>query len=297
MTDTKTLADKRGGMVYFRPDRMKPKPGLNTRDFSHPDNFRHVETLMDQIEGADGLLTPLLITKNHADEILIIDGESRWRALTNLIAAGRLPADYIAPCTEQARGTNAAHEQLNIIIANSGKQLFPVEVAQAIKQAISFGSTEAIVAKTLGKSVSWVTQQLDFLAAPQAIHDAVKAGDISPTLAAKITREEGAEKAVATVKEAVVRAKASGKKKATAKHVAGRTGTYSVRDAGGGSLTVAIDGKAFKYSQKHWAGLARCIAMATKSAKDGHPPLVYTERNIKDQSEETEPSTKEIEHA
>lgn len=284
MSDIKTLADKRGGMVYFRPDRMKPKPGLNTRDFSNPENFRHVEKLMDEIEGTDGIITPLLITKNKADEILIVDGESRWRALTDLVAAGRLPADYLAPCIEQARGTNPASEQLNIIVANSGKQLFPIEIARAIKQAIAFGASEATVAKTLGKSPSWVAQQLDFLAAPQEIHDAVKAGDISPTLAAKIARKQDAAEAVETVKAAVKTAKASGKKKATAKHVAGRSGTYSVRDAGGGSLVVTIDGKAYKYSHKHWGGLSKCIAMATKSAKDGHPPLVYTEKNAKDEA-------------
>lgn len=92
----------------------------------------------------------------------------------------------------------------------------------------------------------------------------VKAGEIAPTLMNAIIREEGPVEGTATLKRAVAKAKAGGKKKATAKHVsrASPAGTAPrLIDVGGGLFCALIDGhKSASHSLAHWGKLAHDIA-------------------------------------
>lgn len=199
MAQLKDLADKRENLMFFDPRRLKIKPGLNGRDFTLPENIAHVEELAISIE-EKGVIEPLKIFRETDDDIFIANGESRWRACMLLIERG---VDVkMVPCLPEPRGTNDKDRLLNQIVSNSGKPFTALEVGGVIKRHLALGGTIGEIAKTLGKSASWVSQLVDFQAAPAEVHDAVKAGEISATLAAKITREEGP-KAIKTVKSAI----------------------------------------------------------------------------------------------
>lgn len=267
--DIKTFAKdsggKRSGMVHLSPRHMKPMPHHNVRDYTLPYNVAQVEALANSIEQV-GVQQPITVTK-QGDDILIVHGETRWRACMLLLDAGRAPSSLLMPCIEEPRGTTEAGRALNVITANNGNPLVASEAAVAIRRAIALGETPQSVAKTVGKSISWVTQTLDFAAAPAEVHTAVKEGKISQSLAAEITRKEGPN-APAVIKETVERAAKTGKKKATKKHVAVAS-TWSVRAVGGDLMVVTIDGKANRYSCAHFRKLANAIIRSADAVKEG----------------------------
>jgi ParB-like chromosome segregation protein Spo0J len=242
MPATKDLADKRGNTVFFKPHNMRPSPGLNVRNFDRPERVKSVNEMKEDL-AENGQLEPLKIHR-MGEQIYIINGETRWR------------------------GTKPAQRQLNVLKSNDSAPLFPEEIAEGVFRAVQLGASHAEVAKWMNKSPSWVAQTLDFRAAPKEVHEAVARGEIAPTLAAKLVREQGPEAAVSTIREAVDHAKAAGKTKATAKHAskAAASGTYSCRVTGGGEMVVAIDGKAYRHSAKFFKGMAKTILKALEEA-------------------------------
>jgi ParB-like chromosome segregation protein Spo0J len=222
MADLKDLATKRSALLWFPPNALEVKPGLNARDFNDPDNIEHVKATAASI-AANGFYPsePIAIFREvdgDEEHIYIADGECRWRAAKMAIESGA-SAEMLVACIPLPRGMNDVDLILHRNLANTGKRFTPLEEGHNIKHAIALGATIAEVAVKLGRSVSYVSQLLDFQAAPAEVHNAVRAGDISATLAAQVVREEGNAAAPEIVREAVKAAKASGKKKATARHV------------------------------------------------------------------------------
>jgi hypothetical protein len=77
-------------------------------------------------------------------------------------------------------------------------------------------------------------------------------------MAVSVMREEGETKGAETIKKAVATAKASGKKKATKKHVA-RKPEFAIKAKGDDKLRVTIDGKVMILPRTFWSELAHAI--------------------------------------
>lgn len=268
MASINDRAEKRKGLPYFRPFDLKPMPSLNVRDFSFAENIEHVQAIKASIR-QDGFMEtePLTIRPGSNDEIWIVDGECRWRACMELIAEGFEP-DMSIPCIQEPSKVNDADRTLNMMKANSNKPFNPVEISLGVKRAISLGKSPQSVAASLGKSASWVHQMMDLQGAPEIVKNEVGAGRISATEAVKVVRREG-DAASDIVKQAVEAARASGKKKATGKHVSRSApgSSFKVIERGGGNLAVSIDGKKFLHPWKFWRGLADEIAEAIEKAE------------------------------
>ena len=212
--------DGRTATFWFEPHRIKIKPGLGARDLTTPDNLAGLESLADLIAEHGFLASKPLEVFREGNDIYVADGHRRMAAVAML--RERTPPFIIEklPCIPEPRGTSEVDRILNQSGSqNSAKLLNPLEEARNLKRALGMGLSVAEVAKRIGKSPSYVTHALDFLAAPVEVHAAVSAGDISTTLATEIVRKEGATRGAETVRKAVERAKASGKAKATRKTV------------------------------------------------------------------------------
>lgn len=218
MTELRDMADKRGvAVLHFDPRKLKVKPGLNIRDLTTPDNRAHVEWLAGEIE-AKGFSPehPLIIFKED-ETPYISQGHCRHAALMLCIERG--VNILTVPCLPEAKGTSERDRIAGQFTSNAGKSLNPREAAANIKRMLRLGLSADQVARAIGKSASYISQTLEFEAAPAEAHDAVASGEISKTLAASILREEGPAKGVETIRKAVRTAKSQGKAKATAKHL------------------------------------------------------------------------------
>ena len=262
MADLKALANHRTAVLWFDPRKLKVKPGLNIRDMTAPDTIAHVEWLATSI-AEEGIKTPLKIF-TEGDEIYIASGHCRHAAVMMAIARG---AEVQAvPCIPEPRGTNEQERFLDQQLDNSGKPLTILEASANIKRILARGWTIDDVAKKLGRSVSYVHQALDLQGAPAEIHEAIKAGEISATLATQIVRDQGSDQAKATIKEAVKEAKAQGKRKVTRKSLkpiselkkvkepkrAKGQWETSIRPFPGGEMCVMFGETAVTMTRKQW---------------------------------------------
>lgn len=267
MAQLKELADKRSALFDFDPRRLKVKPGLNCRDFTLPENIAYVEELIISI-AENGVVEPLKIFRESDEEIFIANGECRWRACMALIERGT--NIETVPCLPEPRGTSPKDRIVNQVLSNTSKAFAASEYGAAIKKHIALGGSAAEFSAKIGKSVTWVNNALDFSAAPIEVHAAVQAGEISPTLAAKITREEGPAKAAEAVKAAVDTAKARGKTKATPKDAKPsklpkeprtmKEKTVNGRKDAENEYELYFKGMMFKASAKEWHKLSDDIA-------------------------------------
>ena len=220
MASARDLAVKRGETVlYFNPSQLILDPKLNIRDLSTADNQEHVKWLMDEIL-EKGFTSILRVLKTENDEIVVTEGHCRRTAVKNLVKAGKLPKDIGLPCLVEAQGTSLLDLYARQFSTNgTSKGLNADEAAANIKRIMTFGKTQAEVARIIGKSAQYVSQMLGFQEAPSEVREMVAKGEISTSAAMATLRKEGPSKGAEKLKAGVTKAKASGRTKATAKDI------------------------------------------------------------------------------
>lgn len=235
MADLKAISDGRTALIWFKPERINVKAGLNGRDLTTPENVEHIEAIAASIAANGYMQSKPLEIFSEGDDVFLADGHCRLAAVKLCISRG-VPVEKV-PCVPEPRGTNDVDRILNQDAHNSGKRLTALELGGNIKRAMALDGTltPADIAKRMGRSLTYVNQALDFQAAPAEVHALVKSGAVSATLAATVIRQDGATKGAAKLKSAVETAKAKGKDKATPKDVAPakrkRVGLYDLAKA------------------------------------------------------------------
>ncbi len=267
MAQLKDLAESRAALMNFDPRKLRVKEGLNARDLATPDNEDHVEMLvLSMMEHGYIPSQPMEIFMDGS-EVYVSNGHCRLTAVMRAISRGA-PIETVT-CVPERRGTNDIDRILGQSLHNSGKRLTPIEEGHNIKRAINMGASIKDVAAKLGKSETFVAQALDFQSAPAEIHNMVRSGEVSATLAAKTMRREG-QKGAETIKKAVASAKAKGKTKATEKDVDTtaeaahneRTNPIDyvrIREKPGDCLGVTLGRTEFILSRAAWERLAHRI--------------------------------------
>lgn len=220
MANLKDEATHRAALLYFDPRKIKVKSGLNGRDMDSPDTLAHIEWLAESIaENGLSAANPLEIFSEGTD-IFVSSGHCRLAAC--MLAIERGAAIAAVPCVPETKGTSEIKRILNQSVFNGGLRLSPLEEGRNIQRAIALGAKAADIAKQLGKSLTYVTQAVEFQGAPEPVKDMVRKGEVSATLAADTLRRDPV-RAEATLKAGVEKAKAAGKTKATAKHLPAAT--------------------------------------------------------------------------
>ena len=123
------------------------------------------------------------------------------------------------PAKTAEKHSSEADRLLTQIVANSGKQLEPLEAADVFKRLVDFGWTEDQIAAKVGKTKNHVSDLLRLRAAPAAVTSLVRSGAVAATMAATTLRKAKGDgkKAAEVLKTAVKAAAKKGKTKATAK--------------------------------------------------------------------------------
>jgi ParB family transcriptional regulator, chromosome partitioning protein len=158
-------AERRGvinlGIEEIHPDKHQPR-----RHFDEG----HIAELAESIK-SKGLLSPLIVRRAHEGYVLVA-GERRWRAAQKA-GLRELPAMVREVSEKEAF-------ELALIENIQREDLNPVEEAEAFKRLIDdHGLTQEELAARVGKERSTVANALRLLRLPDAIKQAIVAGQLS----------------------------------------------------------------------------------------------------------------------
>ncbi len=209
----KEIAGKRTDIFWVSPYDIKEKLGWNCRVDSDPKNQDYIISLAMSIKEV-GVKEPLTVFR-EADGIYLDEGHCRLRAVA--YANEHLGAEIKRiPVKTDPRGTSEADRILRQALDGKPKTTYELGIVYARLQG--YGWTLAEIASKVGKTEQTIKDALDLQGASKEVKELVTSGQVSATVATRAVQAKGAE-AAAELKTAVTRARAEGKKKATARHV------------------------------------------------------------------------------
>lgn len=161
------------------------RDGFNVR-FDYGDLEQLARSIAD-----NGIERPLNVIRADADEqFYVIDGHRRTKALELAQEKGWIdPRTFPVPIMIAERGTSDLEQVAMIARANDGKPLTPVEEATLYKRLVDAEVSIADICRQVGHSEMYVRQHLDLLNADPAVTAALRAGEITKTLALNISTQ------------------------------------------------------------------------------------------------------------
>jgi ParB family chromosome partitioning protein len=165
----------------IEPNRTQPRKKFNDEA---------INNLADSIK-EHGILQPVLVPPMDDGSYQIVAGERRWRA------ARRLGLDEIPVVIKELSDFESA--QIALIENLQRENLNPVEEAMGYKELIEkFDMTQDAVAKTVGRSRSYIANAVRILALPERIISLLENGEISIGHAKALLSFENEEMMIAT---------------------------------------------------------------------------------------------------
>lgn len=135
--------------------------------------------LEDSIEEV-GLILPLAVhPMKGSKKYGVYDGGRRFRSIRNLIASGRLPADWPIDTSVREIASEAELLQISTAAGLLHVDLLPWEVMEALHRAAKRGASIEEISKATGQSEIWVTQHLRLAELAEPIFKAYVDGEIS----------------------------------------------------------------------------------------------------------------------
>jgi predicted transcriptional regulator len=199
-------------ILIFDPHDLIESGDYNTRDMQAPSTIEYIRGMADAIIANGNEAFPPITITQEGDKIAVMAGWCRRRAHVLAMDEGAL----IKGIACLAAGKKRPEEiTLDILTSNSGLPLSAMERAKAVKRLLAFLWSPEDIAKKTGWSVSTVRNLITLHDSPDAIIDMVNSGQVSATLATKLVKEKGADKAVAELESAIETSAKAGKKKAT----------------------------------------------------------------------------------
>lgn len=184
---------------------------FNPRKYNVAGNRTHIDTLKRSISEI-GLIQPLVVRFNtETGRATIVDGETRLRAIMELIGEGHpILSEADVPCFPAPKGANEeASRLLTAITANTGKPLYKWELGGAFQRLFDFGlSPEKIAART-GHTERFILEAIELADAPDEVKELLSQGSVTPALALATIRTPGVD-ASAVLKTQVQVAMANG---------------------------------------------------------------------------------------
>lgn len=209
---------KRGEANSVRLEDLHEEPGFNdlARDYDVSDE-QAVEELAAYL-AAGGVVPPLEVRPRAEGGVWLVDGHLRTRALRLLDSRGALPR---TPKENEAWVSvvpfvgNDADRVLRLATSNTNKPVSALGLGRIYSKLLALQWTVAQIAERSGKTPGQIQRALDLAGGNTDVHQMVKAGEVSPTIAAKAVRTHG-DAAGAVLSEQLEQAKATGKRKVTA---------------------------------------------------------------------------------
>lgn len=178
LKDVDCFISRSGGESFLvDPAGIKVREGWNKRE-----DFSGEEELMSVIKNLQ--VPPILVRKNKANELELIDGHRRLNATMRLISEGvELPGIRVAVAPAKMNDIDLCFLAIS---SNGGKPLLPIEQANWFKQLSSWGVPKQMIADKCGVSLSTVRNRLELSNAIPQVKEAVKNNDISIKKASEI---------------------------------------------------------------------------------------------------------------
>lgn len=214
---------KRGEANAIRLEDIHEEPGYNELGRDYDDDFEQsVAELAAYIE-AGGTIPPLEVRPRADGGVWLVDGHRRSRALRLMDSRGTLPrtpskstpGDMEAWVDVVPFVGNDAERVLRLATSNTNKPLSALGLGRIYSKLLAMKWTPQQIAERSGKTLGQVQRVLDLASGNVDVHEMVKAGEVSPTIAAAAVRTHG-DAAGPVLAEQLSQAKASGKKKVTA---------------------------------------------------------------------------------
>lgn len=239
------FADGKSDVFKIDPRKLRVESGFNSRDFTAQENIDHVLWLKENIKAVG--LKEALTVRLDGDIGYIVGGECRWRAIMMLIDEGE--AWESVPCLPDARNISVEERLADQPIRNHGKQFTQLELAALARKLIGYGWAESKIAAYWGMTHQNLSRILELNQLPEAVKQTVRAGEIAPSTAAAVIREEGPIAGAETISTSVEIAKAAGKTKATPKQitVARSQGSYATPKPVGKTLKPHVTEKVLAF--------------------------------------------------
>ena len=157
---------KEGGILYLDINDIKPNSKQPRKSF----NEEKIEELANSIK-EHGLIQPIMVREAQIGYELVA-GERRWRAARKA-GLKKIPAII-----------RELDEQQNMIIAiienMQREDLNAMEEAEALSDMMgTFGMTQEEVARSVGKSRSYIANSLRLLKLPESVRQMVREGELS----------------------------------------------------------------------------------------------------------------------
>jgi ParB/RepB/Spo0J family partition protein len=180
-------------------------------------DYGNIEELMISIL-ENGMQKPLHGYEKDG-KIILKDGHRRMRAVKLALEKGKKIERV--PVIVEKRPENEEERTLGYLIYNDGKPLTMLEQSEVIKRLLNLGWKVTDVVKRTGKARGYVENLILLTRCPLKLQGYIWEGKISAHAVIQIMQavKGNAEEAVKEVEEAIETAGASGKAKATPKHV------------------------------------------------------------------------------
>jgi hypothetical protein len=179
------------------------------------------ESMLDPNVGflRDSAISVIIVKEDGEDKIKLKRGHRRLEAAKRAIQRGAAFSWIyaIAPQTQMTEEDMVA----DLHISNSGDKLRPIELAKVCKKLSTYLDSAVAIAKKLRiKDVAYVEGLLMLIEGPFVIREYVRTETIAATFAIDMLRQHG-NKAVEVIEQTVLRTKAAGGKKVSAKYAPG----------------------------------------------------------------------------
>lgn len=198
--------------LMVRPDLISVDEKENPRQ-----DYGNIEELMLSIL-ENGIRTPLNVFEKNG-KYVVKNGFRRMRAVNLALEKGKT-IERVPVLLEQVK-LNDEERTLEHIINNDGKPLTMLEQSEVIRRLLNFGWKVTDVVKRTGKARGYIENLILLTKAPMKVQHFIKEGKISAHAVIQIMQavKGDAEQTLEAVEEAMKSAAASGKEKATPKHV------------------------------------------------------------------------------
>ncbi len=218
---------KRADSMRFRIEDIHVEPGFNLRRQDAVDSdgktFQdHIDDLARHI-AAGGMVPPLEVRPRADGGVFVVDGHRRRMAYLRAeeMGASIRDANNELWLPVVAFVGNDADRIARVITSAEGRGLSLLEVAEGYKRLIALKWTPQQIADKVGKTRQHVDQALILANANSDVQAMVNTGGVSATSAIAAVRKHG-DDAGGVLGDAVAKATAAGKSKATAGAINGK---------------------------------------------------------------------------